>query len=445
MATPTNILEQVITYQKSDLAYLQNLNVFFNIANTKFKDFTNISANLGSTVSFDLPYRFRSASGLVASFQGIEQRVHSLSVNQSENVSYTTTNQERIFNLEKTAEGYPKGYMDAIGKGAVYELGSKVESNLALNAISGVVDDDPESATYGQKDSSSGPYRFYGNGITAINSYQQLAQMIANFKNYGSVKQGLKVILPDTIVPPIIGSGLTQFAPKRNDDIAMSWEIGEFGTPPVMYYQSNLLPIHVAGTVGNTTSPGNELTLVSTNDPSGENITQLTFSGAGASDPDAIKEGDLLEFIDVAGLPHLRYLTFVGHVPSDQPVQIRAIANAESDGAGNVTIKITPTLSSTFNKNQNLNTALQPGMKALVAPSHKAGLVCSDNALFLAMPRLPNEDPFPTSAEYDEETGVSMRVYYGSLFGQNQRGLVHDCIWGSTLVPEYTMRILFPL
>jgi hypothetical protein len=72
-------------------------------------------------------------------------------------------------------------------------------------------------------------------------------------------------------------------------------------------------------------------------------------------------------------------------------------------------------------------------------------LIVGGSALYLAMPRLPEEVPFPTAAEYDKETGVSMRMYFGSLFGQNQRGMVHDAIWASTLVPEYCMRILFPL
>jgi len=53
--------------------------------------------------------------------------------------------------------------------------------------------------------------------------------------------------------------------------------------------------------------------------------------------------------------------------------------------------------------------------------------------------------PFPTGNEVDPDTGVSMRMYYGSLFGQNQRGMIHDCIWGKKLVPEYSMGVIYPL
>lgn len=440
MLTPNNIVQQVITYQKSELAYLQNLNCFVATANTKFENFQNLIANLGSTVSFDLPYRFITSNGLTAVWQAIQQRVHNLSVNQSSNTSYTVTDPQRIFSLGK------EDYMKKIGRDVIAELASRVEINIALNATSAVVDDNPDSSTYGERDYKSGPYRFFGNGRTSINSYQQLAQMITNFKNYGAVKAGIKVYLPDTIVSPIIGSGLTQFVPRRNDEIAMSWEIGSFGSPPVDYYQSNLLPIHIAGTVGQATSPSNELTVVSTDDPTGNNITQITFSGAGASDPDAIKEGDMFEFVDgVSGQPNMRYLTFIGHVPSDQPVQFRAKADAGSDGAGNVVVNIYPALISASGANQNLNNAIAAGMKCQVMDSHRAGLVVGGNALYLAMPRLPSTDPFPSSSEYDSETGVSMRLNYGSIFGTSNQGFIHAVIWGSTLVPSYSMRILFPL
>ena len=49
MASPdvNNILEQVATYQASDLAYLINLNCFVTTANTKFKNFEDEVGNLG--------------------------------------------------------------------------------------------------------------------------------------------------------------------------------------------------------------------------------------------------------------------------------------------------------------------------------------------------------------------------------------------------------------
>lgn len=442
MALPTNILQQVQTYQRSNLALLENLNCFMNVSNTKFKDFDKITANLGSTVTFDLPPRFTTAQGLVASFQAATQRVLPLTCDQATNTSYAFTAQERIFNVEKDTESY----MEVFGRSATAEMGANIEVNLALNAnshvpVNNVVNG--QTVPTGALHTESGPFRFFGDGVTPINSYQQLAQMVANYKNFGSVQQGIKVILPDVNIPAIVGTGLNQFAPNRNNDIAMSWEVGEFGTPPVMYYQSNLLPTHTAGNVGIN---GTTLTIVSTNDPTGAAITQLNFSGAGTSDASAIKSGDLLEFQDgVSGKPNMRYLTFIGHTVSAQHVQVRATADAASDGGGLVSVNITPTLQSTSGGTQNINNNIVAGMQVKALPSHKCGLVIGGDAFYLAMPRLPDQYPYPTAAEYDEATGMSLRMTYGSLFGQNQMGMIHDATWGSVLVPEYSMRIAFPV
>ena len=436
-----NILQQVQTYQRSSLGLLQNLCCFVSTANTKFKDFDKIQANLGSSVTFDTPPRATTSAGLVVSWQPAVQQVETLTCDQAFNSSFTVTAQQRIFNLEKGEDEY----IEVFGKSFLTELANEVEGNLALNAISAVpvmtVNSDGQSIPTGALHTESGPFRYFGDGVTQLTSYNQLAQMIMLFKNFGSVSHGIKVYLPDTVYPPIIGTGLNQFAPERNNSDAMSWEIGEFGTPRVKYYQSNLLPIHYAGNLGEA---GTVLTLVSTNDPTGQNVTQLTFSGAG-TDVDAVKSGDLFQFNDgVGSFRNMRYLTYIGHKVSANRVQMRATADAASSG-GNVTISITPALNWAGGQNQNLNQALQAGMQVTILPSHKAGLVVGGDAFYIAMPQLPDQRPFDTANEYDPETGVSLRMTYGSILGANQKGIIYDETHGSMVVPIYCMRIIVPL
>lgn len=416
------------------MALLQNLCCHISTANKKFKDFDKVQANLGSTVTFDLPPRFTTTASLVASFEPAVQRVLNLNCDQANNTSFAVTAQQRIFNLEKGEEDY----MRVFGKSAIAELANLVEANVALNWASGVV-----SQLDGTTNTFSGPYRYYGDGSTPITSYQQLAQANMFFKNYGAVADGMKVYLPDTIIPSIVGNGLNQFAPDRNNNLAMSWEVGSFGTPRVDYYQSNLMPIHTSGNVGVNAQT---LTVVSTNDPTGQNVTQITCSGATISDASAVFAGDLFQFKDgVSGKTNLRYLTFIGHNVSANPVQFRATANAAADGSGNVVLSITPGLNWAGGANQNLNTAIVAGMQIVSPPSHRCGGILGGDALYLAMPQLPEQDPFATANEVDPDTGASLRLTYGSLFGQNQTGMVYDETHGSVIVPEYSMRFLVPL
>ena len=431
---PNNILQQVQTYQRSGLALLQNLCCHISTANTKFKDFDKIQANLGSTVTFDLPPRFTTTASLIAAFQPAVQRVQTLACDQANNTSFSVTSQQRIFNLEKGEEDY----MRVFGRSAIAELATLIEGNIALNWASGVV-----SQLDGTTNTFSGPYRYYGNGTTALSSYQQLAQAIMFFKNYGSVAEGIKVYLPDTVIPSVVGNGLNQFVPHRNDELAQSWEVGDFGTPLVNYYQSNLLPLHISGDTGVNQQT---LTVVSTNDPTGQNVTQITVSGATASDVNAVFSGDLFSFQDgVSGQPNMRYLTFIGHFPSANAVQFRATANAAANSAGVVTINIFPALNWAGGQNQNVNNPIVAGMQILGLPSHRCGGILGGDAFYLAMPQLPEQDPFATASEYDDVTGASLRLTYGSLFGQNQTGMVYDETHGSVIVPEYSLRYIIPL
>ena len=412
----TNILQQVITYNESNLALLLNSFAFINQSNKKFMRFNDdVPKNLGDTVSFDLPPRFTTTGSLVVSFQAAEQRVQNLAVDQAASTAYEFTAQQFIFNV--------RDYMDKFGKSAIAELGSKVESNVAQLA-------------------ETNTFRFYGDALTPISSYIQLANSLAYLRNFGAAKDNTKGFLSDLTFPQIVNSGLNQFTQNRGNKEAMSWEIGAFSN--CEWYQSNLLKTHTSGSEGEA---GVTLTVVSTGLDANGAVTSITFSGtSAASDVDSVKAYDKFQFSDgVSGRTNMRFRTFIGHVVSQCPVQFRATADAASTAGSQVTVSIYPPLQVLAGNNQNINTPIVAGMQVTALPSHRCGLLMAGNPLFLAMPRLPEEVPYPTSVAMDPDSGASIRQYYGSLFGQNQRGSVHDVIWGSTLVDEYSMLIALPL
>lgn len=411
-----NILQQVITYNESNLAFLLNSFAFITTANKKFQRFNDdMPNNLGDTVSFDLPPRFTTTNSLVVTFQGAEQRVKNLTVDKEASTAYEFTAQQFIFNV--------RDYMDKFGKSAIAEIGSKVEADVAVLA-------------------ETNTFRFYGDGITPISTYLQLANALAFFRNFGAAKDMTKGYLSDLTFPPIVNSGLNQFALERNNKEAMSWEIGKFSN--CEWYQSNLLKTHLSGTEGNS---GTTLTVVSVVKNADGGVIQIVFSGTtSASDASSVKIYDKFQFNDgVGAYTNLRFRTFIGHEVSQCPVQFRATANAASTAGSQVTVDIYPPLQAASGKNQNLNVEIVAGMQVSVLPDHRCGLIMAGNPLFLAMPKLPEEVPYPTSIEQDADSGASIRQYYGSLFGQNQRGMVHDIIWGRTLVDEYAMMVALPV
>ena len=411
----TNILQAVQTYNESGLALLLNSQPFIGTCNMKFKDFDKVEKNLGSSILLDQPSRFTSASGLVASFQAVEDRSLSLTVDQAANVSYEFSAQEFIFNAEQ--------FMGKYGRDAIAELGTKIESNVAEVC-------------------ETTPYRFYGDGTTAFTTYTQLANALAFFRDFGATKMDTKAFLDNITVPSIVNSGLSQFATDRGNREAMSWEIGDFSR--CQWFESNLLPVHTAGTEGNAATV---LTVVSTTTNSNGAVTAIVFSGAdSASDADSVKKYDSFQFSDgVSGQTNVRFMSFIGHKETQSPVQFSATADAASTGASQVTVTVNPPLQVTAGSDQNISTTIVPGMQCTVLPTHRCGLIMSGSPLFMAMPRLPEPRPFDSKISSDPDSGASMRTYFGSLFGQNQQGIVHDCIWGKQLAEDYCMKLIIPV
>ena len=411
----TNVLQQVATYNESGLALLLNSQPFIGTCNMKFKDFDKVEKNLGSSILLDQPSRFTSANTLIASFQNVEDKSLTLTVDQAANVSYEFSAQEFIFNA--------KDFMAKYGRDAIAELGTKVESDVASVC-------------------ETTPYRFYGDGVTALSSYSQLATALAFFRDFGAAKMDTKAFLDNITIPSIVNSGLNQFTTDRGNKESMSWEIGDFSR--CEWFESNLLPIHTAGSEG---ANATVLTVVSTGLDANGAVTSIVFSGTdGATDADSVKKYDSFQFSDgVAGKKNMRFMSYIGHKLTQSPVQFSATADAASTGGSQVTVTINPPLQAAAGAEQNTNTPIVAGMQVTVLPDHRCGLIMSGSPLYMAMPRLPEPRPFDSKITSDPDTGASMRTYFGSLFGQNQQGIVHDCIWGKQLAENYAMKLVIPV
>lgn len=412
MSTPANQLIQVATYNSAALEYMYNYSVFIKESNKQMQNFQDAPGQLGQTVQIALPMRASANDSLIYDTIPAEQRYHPLVCDKQSSTSYAYTAQQFVFNVEK--------WFKEFGKSQVAAISSKVEINVAQNC-------------------RTAPYRFYGNGRTQINSVTQVAEMLEQYRSYGLAQTNLKVVFPNYLAPAFVTSQGNMFFTKRNDEQGQSWMLGDWDN--CSFYRSNVLPTHRAGSVGNENLP---LTVVSTNDPTGNNITEITFSGAPASDFDAIRIYDSLE---QTGPGRQNYLTFQGQSDStNTPVQIRSISNSGSNGAGQVTVQFEPALCSTPGSAvRNIQNNIVAGMQFEVLPDHRCGIVIGSDALYLAMPKMPELISFPSSSMKNEETGVSLRTCAGSIFGKNTTILAHDLIYGHTAIPEYVMKIAIPV
>jgi hypothetical protein len=404
----SNELVAVQTYQPSMLTAMTVQNPFIDKSNKRFINFQNEVAQRGSTVKIKKPSRFTVTNSLTITSQPYKEKYDTLTVSDPYSVSVDFTALEYIYTIDES------GFMRDFGMGASAELGAY---------IGGLIADQIPTSTY----------RFFGDGVTPINSYTQYAQALANFREIVGITTETEVYVDSTTVPQVIATGANQFTPARNDEGVASWEMGNFRN--ANFYETSILPDHTAGSAGQDEL---ELTVVSI---SGDG-TQLTLSGFGNNDSDAIKEGDKLTVAFAAGM---RALSWVGHRTTKQPVQVVATGDAESNGSGQATVDIYPALISTStNSDRNINIAVAAGQKVTVLGNHRCGLITVNKPIFLAMPKMPEKVPYPTSSQYDENSGASLRMYYGTAFGQDYEGFVLDGLTGSTIVSDYTMMIAYP-
>lgn len=414
MAT-VNSFNQVATYHDIMLATLQNENGILNKSNKKFKDFpSTIVNNLGPTVQIYKPVRVGSVDSLTWQTQGVAQRVQNLTINNSVSSAVDFTAQEMLENVD------PFDFMSKIGDSMIAQIGSKVEQNLATDFI-------------------KHPYRFYGDGVTSLDTFYDLARAVQMFRNYGSVNTKATAFIPDMSIPSVVNTGANQFALDRNNRTTMSWELGDFAK--CEWNSSNQLQTHVAGSEGQA---GVTLTVVSTTKDADGNILTITFSGcSAASDADSIKQYDRLS-ITTAGT---RLLQFTGYNVSSNPIQFQAGADAASTGASQVTVTLLTPLFPGESKTDSIaiNLDIAVGMTAKVLPSHRAGVIYAGNPHMLAMPQMGPLDPFPSAYKADPDTGCAIQMGWGATLGQNSTKMGCSSLWGSTMFPEYAIALIYPV
>lgn len=412
MTYPANIFRDVVTWQRIDLAALKNSFVYIERANKKFKNFQDYIGQLGATITFELPPKVTTTKSLKADWQGLEQRYQALTVDEPRSTAVAFNTEDLVFN---DAMEYHK----RVGEGAMSALGTDIESYCLKNLLNYT-------------------YRFYGDGTTPINTANQLARATKWFKNYGSVTFGYEGILPDIESADIVSSALNQFVLNQNERLVKKWEIGTYAG--FEFFSSNLLPEHRSGPIGD--SAQNTLTVVSTNDPTGQNITSIVVN----VDPvhtdvtGAILKNSVCQFIP----NDLKSLTFTGYAKSQCPVQIRITADVDTVGT-TATLTIDPALRSVVGNNQNISRNIVAGDTLFVAASHRAGFIYSGQPLLLGMPRLPMSVSFPSTNSIDKDSGAAIRLTYGESFGEDERGFIWDLIFGSAAVKEQIMRVCFPI
>ena len=434
-----NALIAVEAIANSGLQVLQRHDPFLMLSNKKFQNFSTTVAGVeGTTVRYQLPPKINVASnqGLGnVSFDAFSQRVQAIVCDQTEVAAYAFSSEDLAL------------FSRATNRAAAIELADRMTGfGIADSAFSSIAQ--KMSFNLAKKYTESS-YRFYGDGLTAINSQLQIAEAVNSMKDFGVGGGGeFKCVLPLTDSAPIVNSMLSQFVTRRNDDRAYDWELGKFNN--TNFYNSAMIPIHYSGDTGTGGHIGTIQSVTSQVDPFTDeefSVVEILWATAPQNDANAVRPGDLFQVLDEPGIANARFLNTAGHTETNQPVQF-ASRGGHSTAAGVTTITTKNLLlhdATNVSPFRNVNRDLV-GLTVKGLPNHRRGLIWNNDALYMAMPKLGDLGPgAQTAVATDSMSGASIRCAYGTILAEQQVGYILSSLYGIGAARDYLTAVIFPV
>jgi hypothetical protein len=226
------------------------------------------------------------------------------------------------------------------------------------------------------------------------------------------------------------GALLNNFTPVFNEDIVRSSAIGHLSYFDI--FQSQNIKRHTAGAGPRLYS--SDTLLVNGAVTSGNTIV---MDGATINIADYFVVGDV---ISIAGVESVNP---VGRAATGQAMQWVVTANASSDGSGNVTVSVSPSIiSDTQNPNRNVSNPVPNNAPVTMVGSHNVNVAYPARGLDIVCPPLYKLQVPYASVAVDPETGLSLAVTQtGDILGY-QNYMRIDLLCGFKWHQQYAVRVL---
>ena len=274
-------------------------------------------------------------------------------------------------------------------------------------------------------------YLFSGAAGTPINSFTTVDEVGALM-----LEQGVDIAYDAYLATTVRdGSALkgglqNNFTPVFNEDIVRSSAIGHLSYFDM--YQSQNIVSHVAGD-GPVLFPGDALT-VNGAVSSGNTIV---LAGATINQTPYFRAGDL---ITVSGVKRVNRIS---RQSTGQDMTFVITADANSDGAGAITISVSPSIiSSTASPLQNVSNAVPNGAAVTVVPNYNVNVAYPSRGLDIVVPPLYKLQVPYSSTATDPDTGLSLTITQEGDVQSYQNFMRIDLLCGFKWHPEYAAKLI---
>jgi len=272
---------------------------------------------------------------------------------------------------------------------------------------------------------------FTGTAGTPINSFQSVDLAGAKLLEMGvNISSDAYMAMTVRDGSSLKSALLNNFTPVFNEDIVRQSAIGHLSYFDI--FQSQNIVRHTAG-AGPLLSPADVLTV---NGAVGSGNT-IVLAGASFSVANYFLPGDVIQ---IAGVHSVNPLS---RASTGQNMQFVITQAASSDGAGAITITVSPTINSNSSSPlQNVDNAIPNGAAVTVVGSYNCNIAYPSRGLDIVCPPLYKLQVPYSSVAIDPETGLSLAVTQtGDILGyQNLMRL--DILCGFQWHPQYAVKVL---
>lgn len=367
------------------------------------KDFTSSGYQVGDTIQVRRQNNFIVGDGSVATPQAIINTVENLTIAHQ----YHTMIEYTIKDLTLSIGDFTQQFIQP----AIQNIIGQMELDIGVAAANTL-------------------YLFTGSSSTSINSYS--AVDLAGTK---LLEQGVQLQKDSYLAMSLRDASalkaalLSNFTPMFNEDIVRYSAIGHLSYFDL--FQSQNINVHTAG-AGPRLHPGDTL-LVNGAVSSGSSIV---MDGASFTVTDYFVVGDVFS---ITGVNSVNPIT---RQSTGQAMQFVVTANAASDGGGNITVSVSPSIvSSTASPLQNVSVAVPNNAVVNMVSSHRVNTAYISRALDIVCPPLYKLQVPYCEVARDKETGLSLTVTQMGDVQTYQNQMRIDVLCGFAWHPQYAARV----
>lgn len=390
------------------LAEFVNNNSTVMTANRGYEsDFTMAEYKIGDSVNIRKQNHFTVGDGRVGTVQDVNEETETLTINHQYHTLIEYSSKELTLKIDTNLDRFSERYI----RPAVQELIHRMETDILLQGIN--------ELNFTSGSAASAVDSFATVDLTGAKMLEQAmpildeAYMALSVRDASGLKASLQNAFNDTL----------------NEDISFRSALGRLSYFDI--FQNQAIPRHTTGSFPGTPLVNGEVTSGNT----------IVLDGFTPTQTGVLLQGDVITF------GGSNSVNPVGRSDTGQLMQFVVLADVNSDGGGNATVTVAPSIvSDPANPRQNVSAPIANNaavsLEGSAQGSYNVNYAYSKRGLDIVVPPLETLDGMQSYVVTDRDANVSIRVNRQGDILNDVNVLRLDVLCGYKWHPQYAVKLL---